>query len=219
MSRNGFGRASGAWPRDGLIRKSWSQEEIYTLHHLYPTASKSEVLRNLPGRTWQSILRRACTLKVARLIKPIQKEAKICKRCGKRKSRYCFEATAHGGSRAYCRECYGAHRWEMRACKRRPRKVPDQDAKYRKNRKNNLRGAYGITVEDYENMYRAQEGKCGICVQEHGVLCVDHNHLTANIRGLVCHACNLFLGRLEKQPWLIVSVQAYLTKYGEALAL
>jgi hypothetical protein len=60
-----------------------------------------------------------------------------------------------------------------------------------------LKSEYGITIEDYDKMYLKQEGKCAGCKTFHDVLCVDHNHKTGKIRGLLCRKCNSALGFVE----------------------
>jgi hypothetical protein len=55
------------------------------------------------------------------------------------------------------------------------------------------RYAYGIEPEQYDTMFEKQKGLCAIC-QKNKKLCVDHNHFTGEIRGLLCHDCNRGLG-------------------------
>lgn len=62
---------------------------------------------------------------------------------------------------------------------------------------------YGLTVEEYEKMLLAQQGKCLICQKEpdskntkSGVLAVDHCHNSEKVRGLLCDLCNKALGLL-----------------------
>ena len=58
---------------------------------------------------------------------------------------------------------------------------------------------YGITLKQYEVIHNRQQGKCGICGDKSKTyLCVDHNHSTGQIRGLLCRTCNMNLGWLEK---------------------
>lgn len=69
-------------------------------------------------------------------------------------------------------------------------------------RRRALQFSYGITVEDYAKLFKAQKGKCAICGttdpgQGKKHLCVDHCHKTGAIRGLLCHQCNRALGLLS----------------------
>ena len=52
---------------------------------------------------------------------------------------------------------------------------------------------YGITGEQYDQLYELQGRKCAVCVTSTGAskrLAVDHNHETGEVRGLVCGRCN-----------------------------
>jgi len=54
---------------------------------------------------------------------------------------------------------------------------------------------YGLSVDRYREMMEAQEGCCLICLKKSDVLCVDHDHTTGKIRGLLCKRCNAGLGQ------------------------
>ena len=58
-------------------------------------------------------------------------------------------------------------------------------------------------------MFAEQAGRCFICGtgpgKRWGVLCVDHDHETGAVRGLLCHACNSFLGRIKDDPTTLVN--------------
>jgi hypothetical protein len=104
--------------------------------------------------------------------------------------------------------------------------TPEQRAaymrEYRKRRYRNVRSAelkrsYGIGLDDWEAMYKAQNGVCAICkkaqdsVSERNVnLCVDHCHTTGDVRGLLCSSCNRGLGFFKDHPELIEAAAAYL---------
>jgi hypothetical protein len=45
--------------------------------------------------------------------------------------------------------------------------------------------------------------------------CVDHDHATGRVRGLLCAACNAALGLLQDNPRVILSAADYLLKWGE----
>lgn len=56
-----------------------------------------------------------------------------------------------------------------------------------------IEAIYGITAEQYWQIYEYQEGRCYICQRATGVrkrLSVDHCHETGRVRGLLCTACN-----------------------------
>lgn len=76
-----------------------------------------------------------------------------------------------------------------------------------------LRKAYGITVEHYEALLKAQGGVCAICggTDPAGrMLAVDHDHATLAIRGLLCFGCNVAVGIYERSR---EGIEAYLEKY------
>lgn len=77
--------------------------------------------------------------------------------------------------------------------------------KWAKNgRLNRLLKKYGMTEVEYNQMFEEQGGVCKICKEfpidgpTNSGLCVDHDHETGKIRGLLCHKCNGALGILEK---------------------
>lgn len=60
---------------------------------------------------------------------------------------------------------------------------------------------YGITSLEYDKMLVAQGNCCYICgrhqIEFKKRLCVDHDHTTGSIRGLLCTNCNAKLGWFE----------------------
>lgn len=62
------------------------------------------------------------------------------------------------------------------------------------NRNNYLVKKYGITEAEYEELLRKQEGCCAVCKKQASHfkrrLCVDHDHGTGYVRGLLCYMCN-----------------------------
>lgn len=87
---------------------------------------------------------------------------------------------------------------------------------------NELKTAYGITLDDYTKMLAAQNGVCAICFRPETATCrgrvrslaVDHDHETDMVRGLLCGACNSALGLLGEDKDRIRSLVVYLEKYG-----
>jgi len=71
---------------------------------------------------------------------------------------------------------------------------------------------YNLTQEAYEGMRKDQEGKCRICKEEMHPICVDHDHATRTVRGLLCNRCNLGLGHFSTVALLAGGI-AYLKGY------
>ncbi len=70
---------------------------------------------------------------------------------------------------------------------------------------------YGITEQEYRALYKAQGGRCYVCRKASGAnrrLAVDHNHLTGEVRGLVCSGsldaktCNRLIAILDRAAFL-----------------
>lgn len=59
---------------------------------------------------------------------------------------------------------------------------------------------YGITPDQYREMLRLQGGRCKLCqappktqAGKVRLLCIDHDHQTGRVRGIVCYNCNHLL--------------------------
>lgn len=117
---------------------------------------------------------------------------KICWKCGKSKPLTEFYFRKDSNTyRNECKECLKEHN------------------RYRHT---------GWTSEQYQAMFKKQDGKCAICRQplaskRYGVLACDHNHLTGQHRGLLCTNCNTALGLLKEDISIFKRAIAYLHKY------
>ena len=72
---------------------------------------------------------------------------------------------------------------------------------------------YGITMKQKQKMVVAQNGKCAICKKELGVganTCVDHDHKTGEIRGILCNKCNSAIGFLDDDLVILERAARYL---------
>jgi hypothetical protein len=74
---------------------------------------------------------------------------------------------------------------------------------------------YGITVEEYNELFQEQEGCCKICGKHQTAfkrkLDVDHCHETGKIRGLLCNRCNQALGLMKDSPENIKAMLEYVS--------
>jgi hypothetical protein len=69
---------------------------------------------------------------------------------------------------------------------------------------------YGITEEDLRVLQEAAGGLCGICGERFDVLCVDHDHSSGRVRGLLCRDHNLMLGFAKDRPDVLLRAAEYL---------
>ena len=94
------------------------------------------------------------------------------------------------------------------------RSTKDKKRYYENDRGNYLKRKYGITSQDYDNMYSEQEGSCAICGIHQSELknrfCVDHDHDTGQVRGLLCNNCNNGIGKLQDNYDTIYRAADYL---------
>ena len=67
----------------------------------------------------------------------------------------------------------------------------------------------------YEKLLTLQNGKCAICSIETSVLCMDHNHISNKLRGLLCNRCNLAIGLMNEDTARLKEAIKYLTAYSE----
>lgn len=81
---------------------------------------------------------------------------------------------------------------------------------------------YGITRNDLERLLDEQGGVCAICAEPCSrieVLCIDHDHETGAVRGLLCTGCNLGLGGFGDDPDRLVAAAAYLLRSENVLGM
>lgn len=158
---------------------------------------------------------------------------KCCKSCQKDKPLTDFYVVPTGrlGVAARCKPCYNAYNVSKRKenagkRKKRPPTEREKESKRKYSRgyskKNptkiraNLLRQYKLTTQQYEEMFTEQNGVCAICQQppkNNRRLAVDHDHKTGQVRGLLCTACNLLLGRVHDDITALQSAIKYLQKH------
>ena|ERR1700676_4700 len=93
-----------------------------------------------------------------------------------------------------------------------------------------LQTKYGLSVEEKKVMLLKQDGKCGnprcripltlfgIKRGDANVACVDHVHLTGEVRGILCNGCNTAIGNAKDSVDVLVGLSEYLNNFGGAKA-
>lgn len=85
-------------------------------------------------------------------------------------------------------------------------------------RDKNYRHIHNITLKQYNQIFKSQNGQCAICKTTKpggpgGRLHIDHDHDTDKIRGLLCSKCNSALGSFQDNPEILKSAIQYLEKH------
>lgn len=144
-------------------------------------------------------------VRLARLALPDVDGLRVCTECGESKplEQFPVHRQARAGRARRCCTCKNA----ATRCRAK------LGARYRRK---------GLTIEDFQELYDAQNGVCAICSQPEirtrsgavRILCIDHDHQTGMIRGLLCSRCNVILGQVRDIPETLLAAAAYLVAGG-----
>jgi hypothetical protein len=130
---------------------------------------------------------------------------KVCRTCKLEKESTMFDKNPTGtfGVRGTCKVCRSSDKFKIR--------------------RQNIKAKYGITMEDFIEMYERQNGLCEICDREldmfstrdrmHHIANIDHCHKTKKIRSILCNYCNTGLGKFMDDASLLIKASNYLKKY------
>lgn len=80
-------------------------------------------------------------------------------------------------------------------------------------RASHIASAYGIQIEQYNEMLDKQNGLCEICKFTMEKICIDHNHETGHVRALLCGNCNLLLGMAHEDAWILQRAANYILNF------
>jgi hypothetical protein len=158
---------------------------------------------------------------------------KVCSKCSAKKDAandFHVNKAKKDGLASWCKQCTLANN------KSRKEEVRATSAKWYKANKATalLRGyacrikkMFGISLEEYNEKLASQNGVCAICKRTSETrLAVDHDHSHCGeekacpicIRGLLCHDCNVGLGRFHDSPELLQSAINYLNSFRPGLS-
>jgi hypothetical protein len=156
-------------------------------------------------------------------------EFKRCSRCKKTETEVHFSPSKHhiDGATNWCnlcqREYYLKNKDRINAKnKEYQEKNKDRISKQRKEfyKKNSDRlkeikmmRVYGIGMEDFARLLNNQNNACAVCKTKNPIgngFCVDHDHKTGVIRGILCPGCNTAIGLMRDDPQILQSAISYL---------
>ena len=126
-----------------------------------------------------------------------------------------------------CRQCNTSYKpeyvWQI-YCSQTCRTKYNYVVRTNKGRRNDILKKYGITEEDYLLQFDYQNGRCAICnsveisLSNTGkatkYLAVDHNHITGELRGLLCARCNKCIGLTREDSDILLQMIVYLKNGG-----
>lgn len=140
---------------------------------------------------------------------------KICTKCNVNKplENYYNSPTGKFGKNSWCKECEKIKRRNYVA--KNPDLIRDRQLLGKR------RSLYGLTQEQFEDIYKNQKGLCYICEEvldldrkgcDKRKCVVDHDHNTGEIRGLLCRLCNQGLGLFKDNNKILERAIMYLRK-------
>jgi hypothetical protein len=112
-----------------------------------------------------------------------------------------------------------SHKWSLRGTKRDscvvdncPRPIPRSGSTAMCSRHFNVWNKYRLDPVWFDEMHEEAGGICPTCLRDVGEqgLVVDHDHVTGKVRGLLCHDCNLSLGKMQDNADAIRRLADYL---------
>lgn len=145
---------------------------------------------------------------------------KKCSRCQVEKEKKLFYSNkaAPDGLCNWCAECKREHsKTHEYNLKRKIFYLNSMEAQ-NKRKDHNLKKKYDITLDIYNEMLKKQNSCCKLCrisieKSPKKILCVDHDHKTGQIRGLLCHNCNRALGLMKDSSVVLRSGADYIDSF------
>lgn len=139
----------------------------------------------------------------------------VCAKCSEIKPEAEFMPTKRmtSGRLSWCDPCRREYNREYNREYRKTRATTPRRREWEWER----RGIIGMTVERYNEMLHEQNMCCAICganaMDLPKALCVDHDHATGEVRGLLCRSCNVAIGHLKDSLELVHRAANYLALY------
>jgi len=101
------------------------------------------------------------------------------------------QSTQHKYCSETCRQQWHYNKWKSNGGHRDPIKL----------REYQLKTNYGITISDFDELFKSQNFCCKICKKQTPSgknLHVDHCHVSLKIRGILCSTCNQAIGLVKE---------------------
>jgi hypothetical protein len=151
----------------------------------------------------------------------VPSKKKRCGCCKKVKPLRFFPKNRTTSADGYYHRCKLCDRRSCHKSREKIRKLLGTRAFRDKERVRSLRNKYGLTVDQYGEMCAQQNNLCAICSKPETTilrgavraLCVDHDHATGKVRGLLCQDCNSGIGAFGENVETMLAAIAYVKKH------
>jgi hypothetical protein len=144
----------------------------------------------------------------------IIKSSKLCSVC-KQSGKYYLRNRGRGRTDidSICKPCRIRLSNEWR--RKNPEKYKQQ--RLRSTRNHFLKKLYGLTLCEWEKLFKKQNKQCAICnskinFSKKRAWATDHDHKTKKIRGILCYRCNYGLGFFNDSVHLLQLAIKYLQR-------
>lgn len=127
-----------------------------------------------------------------------------CPSCGQTKaaSEFPINRAVRSGIGTYCKPCHN-------------RIVRENRQKHHGSTRNfHLRRRYGVSDVEVAWHVLRQGSRCALCRKGEPIH-VDHDHVTGQVRGILCFNCNRALGYLDDEVELLYEMADYLERHSK----
>lgn len=150
---------------------------------------------------------------------------KTCSACGQVKpaTQFYKRRASNDGLQKHCKSCSNKRVAQKRANNREyMRSYGKTQAAKDSSRKHRLKAKYGLKPEQFDNLLANQSYSCACCGSSnpggrYNQWNVDHCHVTGEVRGLLCSACNIGIGCLGDNLQGIRNALYYLERHYNGL--
>lgn len=139
------------------------------------------------------------------------KTFKVCSKCGENKhfTEFFKQSGAVSGLTSACKVCTRKTQKKYAQSKHGKKVHARANKKYNaankdKHRARHFKNTYGLSVNQHSKIYIDQDGACAICRKP---VCLDaidtdHDHVTGEVRGLLCRNCNIGMRFVDDDKFL-----------------
>lgn len=132
---------------------------------------------------------------------------KLCRSCRRRKpiGEFHKDPSRLGGRYPQCKFCYNGSRQKKYDPVKSARRYKETGSWQR------IKREYGMSPEQYKELWNKQRGLCALNCGR-AATCIDHDHQTEEVRGLLCRRCNSALGAFGDNEAGLLRVLEYVRR-------